>query len=253
MTGPSSSAPASGNPFLGATDGMDSIQAFKAQMKEMERKEREQAQASTGGGRTESGNKESAVENGSSAKSDDVRSTATGTTPSTASTPSVFEHLTSSNSNPSPATSNNTGDFSIPGSKDARPSVFDNLGLGTGITGVSTGSTSHPGEGGRSSRFAKFFDGKPPATTPSTSSSAPAKSVFDSLIGAPTSQRNGTGGQEASKGDQESMNRLLGMLQLSGVSLIGGSFPFSSVALRLGTYSFKHRHEQLLQTPPSFP
>jgi collagen type III alpha len=158
-------------------DGVDGIQAWKAQMKEMERRERE-------GPGSVSAEK---------ARVEPVESV------------SVFSALAA-------APKQDPTDFVIPGAKESRASVFDNLGLGTGIAASSSGG----GEGGgRGSRFAKFFDGKPVAAP-----APPAqRSAFEGLLGGMMGGGGVQGGPEPSVQDRESMARLMGMLQVSGVSL----------------------------------
>lgn len=167
-------------------DGLDGIQAFKAQMKEMERREKE---AASGGFHR----KEEA-------------------TPLVSIKASVPQESISS-------TDSNDVFIPPPSNKDSRSSVFDNLGLGTGISAT----TSLPNSGqqvagsARGSRFAKFFDGKPPV--------AQQTSAFEGLLG------GNKGGEAPSQEGRDSMARLMGMLQVSGVSLTSVVFPFSKLTL----------------------
>lgn len=178
MDGPTSGLPSFGGGGAAKDDGVDGIQAFKKQMREMERREKERESGGPVPREREEAPKEVQEQNGDNERLE-------------------------------------THDFSIPaGAKEARPSVFDNLGLGTGIrvdAPVDAGAGGG-GAGGRSSRFAKFFDGKPaPAAV-----QAPQASVFESLMGG-MGGGGGGGGGEASREDRESMARLMGMLQVSGV------------------------------------
>lgn len=179
-------------------DGLDGIQAFKAQMREMERREKEMSGGGTG--REDEKRRDSNSNEG---------------TDRPILPPPGFGLA-------STGTTSNSTDFVIPPpssfdqAQAPRASVFDQLGLGTGITSISgsNATSNHQTAGGaRSSRFAKFFDkdGKPAAPA----SSPPAvKSPSEGFLSA------GSGGAAggANKEDRESMNRLMGMLQVSGVS-----------------------------------
>ncbi|GAA5820759.1 hypothetical protein JCM3770_005958 [Rhodotorula araucariae] len=106
-------------------------------------------------------------------------------------------------------------------------SIFEDLGISRATQPPPGLGGPAVGEGGRSSRFARFFDGKP---TTQAAQQQPQASAFSSLLA-------GMGGPEApagdgagpSKEDSDSMARLLGMLQVSGAKtaspLFGGSSP----------------------------
>ncbi|KAM0786406.1 hypothetical protein ACM66B_001872 [Microbotryomycetes sp. NB124-2] len=155
-----------------ATDGMDSIQAWKKQMREME------------GKATSSANKAS--------QQTEV--------PSSQPKASVFATLINkgeaSGSDNHAATSSDEPRVPAPEAKAV--------------------------EGGRGSRFARFFDGKPssqPASSPQPSShdATPASKFFDSMLAKSSkSPAPQTASPGPSKEDAESMSRLLGMLQMSG-------------------------------------
>lgn len=159
-------------------NGIDSLQAFKAQMKERERKDREREMRAAG--------------------------------------LSVEEDR--------PATA------SEPAAQEAAPakSIFEDLGIARasqpppGFEGTASSAASPPAaEGGRGSRFARFFDGKPAGqASPQQAAQQPPASAFSSLLGAAAgaSSASGTSGGAAgpSKEDADSMARLLGMLQVSG-------------------------------------
>ncbi|KAK4047424.1 hypothetical protein OIV83_005472 [Microbotryomycetes sp. JL201] len=75
-------------------------------------------------------------------------------------------------------------------------------------------------EGGRGSRFARFFDGKPATqAAPSPQSlhtDKVAPNFFDAMLAKSSKSPAPTGSPGPSKEDAESMSRLLGMLQMSG-------------------------------------
>ncbi|GAA5837321.1 hypothetical protein JCM11251_004966 [Rhodosporidiobolus azoricus] len=194
--------PGLGGMGVGGKGGMDSIQAWKAQMKEMERKERERDLKAAGISVESPHGKEEQ-----------------GTRESDAAQASVFSALTGS------------GSTALAGNEK---SIFEDLGITrpppglplpkqAGVGGEKPRATA--GEGGRGSRFARFFDGKPPTTqaqSPSMSA-AEAPSVFGALMagsgtsGGATSTAGGAAGAAGpSKEDADSMARLLGMLQVSG-------------------------------------
>ncbi|GAA5949231.1 hypothetical protein JCM3765_003338 [Sporobolomyces pararoseus] len=162
--------------------GMDSIQQWKAQMKEMERKERERDLRDAG------------IEPQSSSKPQEPES--------------VFSALTSPK----------------PESASATRSIFEDLGIvrspavtpaqPPGLNVQSQGeSTATAGGGGRGSRFAKFFDGKPQSPV-TQAAQQPPPSVFGALMGG--GNNSTTAGPGPSKEDADSMARLLGMLQVQG-------------------------------------
>lgn len=161
--------------------GMDSIQQWKMQMKEMERKERERDLRDAG------------IEPESRQDSREGEPE------------SVFSALTSPKAEPA---------------STASKSIFEDLGIvrSPAVTpaappglSVASGQSSSSGEpGGRASRFAKFFDGKP--QSPVTQAQQPPASVFGALMGGVSTTAAGP-----SKEDADSMARLLGMLQVQGV------------------------------------
>ncbi|GAA5973193.1 hypothetical protein JCM11641_006315 [Rhodosporidiobolus odoratus] len=192
----------------GGKDGMDSIQAWKAQMKEMEKREKEKELKAQGITLDEPAAKETAEVLKSPIDTDaaqeeaqaSVFSALTGVGPSASAAPvaskSILADLGIARFPPGLAPPSHTSD-----TKDADAPAY---------------------EGSRSSRFAKFFDGKPPTTqasSPSISAAAPpqSSSIFGALMaGAGTAGAGTTGAQGPSKEDAESMARLLGMLQVSG-------------------------------------
>ncbi|SCV74909.1 BQ2448_7938 [Microbotryum intermedium] len=99
---------------------------------------------------------------------------------------------------------------------ESQSSVLDSLRLG-GEAPTVTDEGSAPRDGGRSSRFAKYFDGKPPASATSPNvQPQQAPSVFEALLGGGGGGASkGNNAAEASSKDAESMARLMGMLQFS--------------------------------------
>ncbi|BGP00510.1 hypothetical protein NBRC10513v2_006314 [Rhodotorula toruloides] len=153
----------------GGKGGMDGLQAWKAQMKEREKRDREREMRAAG-------------------------------------IPVEREE----------ATSHEQATLQEPPPK----SIFEDLGISR-KTGAPPGFDS-PGpvqDGGRSSRFARFFDAKAPpppeAASPQIAAQQPAASIFSSLMGGAASQPT-SGSPAPSKEDADSMARLLGMLQVSG-------------------------------------
>ncbi|GJN93514.1 hypothetical protein Rhopal_006571-T1 [Rhodotorula paludigena] len=181
--------------------GMDSLQAFKAQMKERERKDRERELRAAG----------------LPVERDDPPATSPPPGLEPASSKSIFEDLGISRATVSPP------------------------GLG-GATGASAE------EGGRSSRFARFFDGKPAGSaqaSPQPAAQQPPASVFGSLMagmGGGASSASSSPGP--SKEDADSMARLLGMLQVSGAR---ASSPLVSKSPSAGSAA------QQAMSPPSIP
>ncbi|KAK4046616.1 hypothetical protein OIO90_006485 [Microbotryomycetes sp. JL221] len=159
-------------PAVAVADGLDSIQAFKKQMKELEGRGQQSDQA------------------GISANTQQMASSEPKA--------SVFANLI------------NKADKS----EQAAPVKPDD----------STGArefeqAAEAGAGGRSSRFARFFDGKPSTQQTQTNQmdEQPASvSIFDAMLSnaAKTDKPKPSAGP--SKEDADSMTRLLGMLQLSG-------------------------------------
>ncbi|KPV73879.1 uncharacterized protein RHOBADRAFT_54470 [Rhodotorula graminis WP1] len=170
-------------------NGMDSLQAFKAQMKERERKDRERELRAAG-------------------------------------LPIDDERPASSSATERPA-------HEAPAAK----SIFEDLGIarssqplpGLGLEGNASASPAVAAEGGRGSRFARFFDGKPAgqASPQQQAAQQPPASAFSSLLGTAASASEGPsapggvgggggGGAGPTKEDSDSMARLLGMLQVSG-------------------------------------
>ncbi|BGP50750.1 hypothetical protein JCM10450v2_006676 [Rhodotorula kratochvilovae] len=174
------SSPSSGK------NGMDGLQAFKAQMKERERKDREREMRAAGLPIDEPPAKTPAAE----------------ASPSLAPAKSIFEDLGISRATQPPP-------------------------------GVGGPAPPTAADGGRSSRFARFFDGKPATqASPTPAAQQPPASAFSSLLAgmgggdAPA----GTGGAGPSKEDSDSMARLLGMLQVSGSKTASPLFSASSPA-----------------------
>ncbi|GAA5984999.1 hypothetical protein JCM10908_002483 [Rhodotorula pacifica] len=165
----------------GANGGMDGMQLFKAQMKEREKRDRERELRAMG----------LPIESDEQASSNRAEEqSATAPAP----TKSIFEDL---------------------GIARAPPGLGSPSLAAREPTGEAT--EQGRGSGGRSSRFAKFFDGKPvlspseaPADTPA------AASIFGSLMGAAGESAHGGQSNAPSKEDADSMARLLGMLQVSG-------------------------------------
>jgi len=173
------------------TGGMDSIQQWKAQMKEMERKERER----------------------------DLREAGIEPTTSREEEPeSVFSALTSPKPEPASTSKSIFEDLGIVRSPAVTPAAPPGLNVGSQSQPQGEPSAGGGAGGGRGSRFAKFFDGKP--QSPVTQAQQPPPSVFGALMGggggATTSNASSPG---PSKEDADSMARLLGMLQVQGVSL----------------------------------
>ena len=164
---------------------MDSIQQWKQQMKEAERKERERDLRDAGIEPQPQPEPQPQEEESSS-----VFSALTSPKPEPASTKSIFEDL---------------GIVRSPAVAPAAPP-------GLNIPGQQgQGGKGEPG--GRASRFAKFFDGKP--QSPVTQAQQPPPSVFGALMGGNAQgNQNGNG---PSKEDSDSMARLMGMLQVQGV------------------------------------
>lgn len=165
---------------------MDSIQQWKQQMKEAERKERERDLRDAGIEPQPEPQPQEEEQNSSS-----VFSALTSPKPEPASTKSIFE------------------DLGIVRSPAVAPAAPPGLNIGAGQQ--SQGGKGEPG--GRASRFAKFFDGKP--QSPVTQAQQPPPSVFGALMGGnaqPSQSGNGP-----SKEDSDSMARLMGMLQVQGV------------------------------------
>lgn len=153
-----------------ATDGMDSIQAWKKQMKDMERRGK-------GLGLEETVNKSGPVASEGPASS-------------------VFANL-------------------------VRKPEVNHAEPGHAADSAGNSVASQGKEGGRASRFAKFFDGKPapaPASPPPqqspTPQAQPPQSIFETLLGG-SSANKPSSSPGPSKEDSESMARLLGMLQMS--------------------------------------
>ena len=172
-----------------AGGGMDGMQLFKAQMKEREKRERERDMRAKG----------------LPIESDEPASSSRAEEPPSAApqSKSIFEDLGIARA--------------PPGLGSPSPAAREP------VEGVDRGR----GGGGRSSRFAKFFDGKPapapaPAPAEAAANSTGPASIFESLMGsgAGGNSSNGpaaTGQANApSKEDADSMARLLGMLQVSG-------------------------------------
>ncbi|GAA5869061.1 hypothetical protein JCM1840_000456 [Sporobolomyces johnsonii] len=187
-----SGAGADGMTF-GATGGMDSIQQWKMQMKELERKERERDLRAAG------------IEPDSTPTKEDV------STEPAESKSSVFSGLAGS-----------TAHESVAPAAPAK-SIFEDLGVvrppGLPASNGDSSRGAARGEGGRSSRFAKFFDGKPPtmqAPSPTVQAQQPPPSVFGALLGGAAGGGAASAGSGPSKEDNDSMARLLGMLQVSG-------------------------------------
>ncbi|GAA6018932.1 hypothetical protein JCM10207_009205 [Rhodosporidiobolus poonsookiae] len=184
--------------------GMDSIQAWKAQMKEMEQRERDKDLQAAGLPAPTREAASTAEARGSDA-ADAAQEKAQA---------SVFSALSGGAS----------------GSAEEK-SIFADLGIVRPPPGlVPPRPTEEPSEaraggGGRGSRFARFFDGKPPTTQAQSPSMAAAEppSVFGALMsgagtsGGAVSAAGGAAGLPGpSKEDTESMARLLGMLQVQG-------------------------------------
>ncbi|GAA5892219.1 hypothetical protein JCM6882_003614 [Rhodosporidiobolus microsporus] len=176
--------------------GMDSIQAWKAQMKEMERRERERDLKAAG----------IAVDSPPAKEQERAQE-------ADAAQASIFSTLG--------------------GSANENKSIFEDLGITRPPPGLPLPNQAGGGEearagaegGGRGSRFARFFDGKPPTTQAQSPAMAAAQapSVFGALMagagtsGGATSAAGGAAGTPGpSKEDADSMARLLGMLQVSG-------------------------------------
>ncbi|GAA5932125.1 uncharacterized protein JCM15063_001127 [Sporobolomyces koalae] len=158
--------------------GIDSIQQWKLQMKEMERKERER----------------------------DLQDAGIEVAPTPQA--SVFSDLTSPKPEPASAPKSIFEDLGIvrspaPAAASAPPPGLD--------VGQPQQRSSEPA--GRASRFAKFFDGKP--QSPVAQAAQPPPSVFGALMGANPATTK-AGGNGPSKEDTESMTRLMGMLQAQG-------------------------------------
>ncbi|GAA5867614.1 hypothetical protein JCM3774_001529 [Rhodotorula dairenensis] len=174
------------NPAASGASGLDGMQLFKAQMKEREKRERDR----------------------------DLRARGL---PVEADEPASAEEPTTA----------------PPQSK----SIFEDLGIvraPPGLLGSPSPAARSPvevaeqgrssGGGGRSSRFAKFFDGKPAPTlseAPAPAENSGVASIFASLAiggggGGNTSNEGGSTTHAPSKEDADSMARLLGMLQVSG-------------------------------------
>ncbi|BGP34495.1 hypothetical protein JCM10296v2_006316 [Rhodotorula toruloides] len=153
----------------GGKGGMDGLQAWKAQMKEREKRDREREMRTAG-------------------------------------IPIEPEETTSH-------------DQAAPQGPPPK-SIVEDLGISR-MAGAPPGfdSPAPAQDGGRSSRFARFFDAKaPPPPEPASPQSAaqqPATSMFSSLMGGAASQPT-SGSAAPSKEDADSMARLLGMLQVSG-------------------------------------
>lgn len=166
----------------GANGGMDSMQMFKAQMKERERRERER----------------------------DLRA----------------RGLPIESDEPAPR----EGDSAL--APAPSKSILDDLGIARAPPGLGSPSPAarevdsavadSSRAAGRSSRFAKFFDGKPApqpapaASSPADAASPGAASIFGSLMGGAGASSHGGESPAPSKEDADSMARLLGMLQVSG-------------------------------------
>ncbi|GAA6013019.1 hypothetical protein JCM11491_000939 [Sporobolomyces phaffii] len=168
--------------------GMDSIQQWKQQMKEMERKERERDLRDAGIEPQPRSDADSPHELGS------VFTALTSPKPEPASTKSIFEDL---------------GIVRSPAVTPVAPP-----GLNVGGTASQGGSGEGGAPGGRASRFAKFFDGKP--QSPVTQAQQPPPSVFGALMSGASSSTPTAAGTGPSKEDAESMARLMGMLQFQG-------------------------------------
>lgn len=175
----------------GGSGGMDSIQQWKAQMKEMEKKERERDLRDAG------------IEPQSQPQqSESVFSALTSPKPEPASAKSIFE------------------DLGIIRSPAVTPAAPPGLNIGGAQSQGDSAATEQPG--GRGSRFAKFFDGKPQSPVPQAQQ--PAPSVFGALMGSASGTSTNTNatmtagpaGSGPSKEDSDSMARLLGMLQIQG-------------------------------------
>lgn len=174
----------------GSAGGVDSIQAFKQQMKEMERKERNRR------------------EGRSPDQYADAEPASTADTASSALLHSLMDAGSSNNE------------------RAAQNSVLESLGIRSraGVDAATTAGEqdAEAPRGGRGSRFAKFFDVK---ASPSTQIPAqPQASVFDSLLSGASNIGAGTSSPGPSKEDAESMTRLLGMLQVSSVSVTRGQY-----------------------------
>lgn len=174
------------------TGGMDSIQQWKAQMKELERKERERDLRDAG------------IEPESSSASK----------PSPQEPESVFSALTSPKPEPASTTKSIFEDLGIVRSPAVTPAQPPGLNVQSQGESTATGG----GGGGRGSRFAKFFDGKPQSPV-TQAAQQPPPSVFGALMGGGNNSTSAGAGAGPSKEDADSMARLLGMLQVQGVSL----------------------------------
>lgn len=207
----------------GGDGGMDSIQAFKAQMKEEERRRNAPTASRRDSDRRDSDDADDGRPSKANGLTIDLPTNShplavavDGSSP----VPPSSNHDGASGGVLRPAVDGLNDDFTIPASNESRPSVFENLGLRNGASRppaekVRGGRGGGGGEGqGRSSRFAKFFDaGKP--QTPSAAAPPPQPhSIFSELMGGMAKPKSGP---EPSREDQESMARLLGMLQISGV------------------------------------
>ena len=126
-----------------------------------------------------------------------------------------------------------------PAAQPPQRSVFEDLGFGgppkaqpngTTVDGVERSTSGGNGGDGapsadaraRSSRFAKFFDGKaPPAPQPQP---APPSQELQNNLQAPSMGNipsgSGRKSAEPSQAEKESMNRLLSLLQLGGVRAV---------------------------------
>ncbi|GAA5879535.1 hypothetical protein JCM16303_003239 [Sporobolomyces ruberrimus] len=169
--------------------GMDSIQQWKMQMKEMERKERERDL------------KDAGIEVPTQAQEErhepeSVFSALTSPKPEPASTKSIFE------------------DLGIVRSPAVTPAAPPGLTAPPGLQGPNPEQAAGAGPGGRASRFAKFFDGKP--QSPVTQAQQPPPSVFGALMGGGPTAPTNSASPGPSKEDAESMARLMGMLQVQG-------------------------------------
>ncbi|GAA5915194.1 uncharacterized protein JCM6883_001761 [Sporobolomyces salmoneus] len=177
-----------------AAGGMDSIQQWKLQMKEMERKEQERDLRDAGI------EPQHQHERRQDSTGESVFSALTSPKPEPASTKSIFE------------------DLGIVRSPAVAPAAPPGLNVAQGQISGAGGEAAAGGGGGRGSRFAKFFDGKP--QSPVTQAQQPPPSVFGALMGGASSSTNATSnattGTGPSKEDADSMARLLGMLQVQG-------------------------------------
>jgi hypothetical protein len=168
-----------------AADGppVDGIQAWKAQMKEMERKEKA---------------KDDELK-GVAVQKEEARSEPPGLTPSSYTTTNGTTK--SEDASAGEMRASNVFDKLLNGSASTASSGDSAIIMPistSGTTPIPTPTTTTTAPEGRSSRFAKFFDGKPAATVQAISTDAKV-----------TSSVNGV---EASPADKESMNRLMGML-----------------------------------------